>query len=45
MFIFDLGGELGCCINVVKLFQQAGYVVKPTAPDSLHQNGPGEHPH
>ncbi len=42
---FDLGGELGHCTDVVKLFQQAGYAVKPTAPDSLHQNGPGERPH
>jgi len=42
---FDLGGELGCCTDVVKLFQQAGYAVEPTAPDSSHQNGPGECPH
>jgi len=32
---FDLGGELGHCTNVVKLFQQARYAVKP----------PGECPH
>jgi len=42
---FDLGGELGHCMDIVKLFQQAGYAIKPTAPDSSHQNGPGEHPH
>jgi hypothetical protein len=42
---FDLGGELGRCDDVVKLFTNAGYHVEPTAPDSSHQNGPGERPH
>jgi len=42
---FDLGGELGHCIYIVELFQQAGYAMELTAPDSSHQNGPGEHPH
>jgi hypothetical protein len=42
---FDLGGELGRCDDVVQLFTNAGYHVKPTAPDSSRQNGPGEHPH
>jgi len=42
---FDLGGELGRCAEIVTLFQHAGYAVEPTAPDSSHQNGPGEHPH
>jgi hypothetical protein len=42
---FDLGGELGRCNDVVQLFTNAGYHVKLTAPDSSHQNGPGEWPH
>jgi hypothetical protein len=42
---FDLGSELGHCDDVVKLFTNAGYHVESTAPDSLHQNGPGEWPH
>jgi hypothetical protein len=33
---FDLGGELGRCDDVVKLFTHAGYIVEPTAPDSSH---------
>jgi len=40
-----LGGELGQCAEVVTLFQNAGYAIEPTAPDSSHQNGPGERPH
>jgi hypothetical protein len=42
---FDLGGELGHSPAVVKLFEDAGYSVEPTAPDSSHQNAPGERPH
>ena len=42
---FDNGGELGKCREVVDLFEKAGYHVEPTAPDSSHQNGPGERPH
>jgi hypothetical protein len=42
---FDLGGELGRCAEVVQIFENAGYLVEPTAPDSSHQNGPGERPH
>jgi hypothetical protein len=42
---FDLGGELGRCHDVIQLFTNAGYNVEPTAPDSSHQNGPGERPH
>ena len=42
---FDLGGDLGRCSDVVTLFQQAGYAIEPTAPNSSHQNGPGERPH
>jgi hypothetical protein len=42
---FDLGGELGLCDDVVQLFTRAAYHVEPTAPDSSHQNGPGERPH
>ncbi len=41
----DQGGELGHCIDVVCLFESAGYTVEHTAPDSSHQNGPGECPH
>jgi len=40
---FDLGGELGHCMDIVELFQHAGYAMEPTAPDSSHQNDPGEH--
>jgi hypothetical protein len=29
----------------MKLFETAGYKVEATAPDSSHQNGPGERPH
>jgi len=32
---------LGCCTEVVTLF----HAIEPTAPDSSHQNGPGEQPH
>jgi len=42
---FDLDGELEHCTKVVELFHQAGYAVELTAPDSSHQNGPGECPH
>jgi hypothetical protein len=42
---FDLGGELGSSNKVVKLFEDAGYSVEPTAPASSSQNGPGERPH
>jgi len=41
----DQGGELGRCPAVVSLFEQAGYSIELTAPDALHQNGPGERPH
>jgi hypothetical protein len=42
---FDLGGQLGRCADVIQLFTNAGYIVETTAPDSSHQNGPGERPH
>ena len=42
---FDLGGELGHSTKIVKLFEDASYAVEPTAPNSSHQNGPGECPH
>lgn len=42
---FDLGGELGHSPAIVKLFEDAGYHVEPTAPDASHQNAPGERPH
>ena len=41
----DNGGELGNCRAIVDLFENAGYAVEPTAPDSSHQNGPVERPH
>jgi len=41
----DQGGELGHCSEVLHLFESAGYSIELTAPDSLHQNGPGEHRH
>ena len=41
----DGGGELGRNREVLKLFKKAGYDVERTAPDSSHQNGPGERPH
>jgi hypothetical protein len=42
---FDLGGELGRCDEIIQIFRSTGYIVEPTAPDSSHQNGPGERPH
>jgi len=42
---FDLGGELGQCTEVIELFCLAVYAIETTAPDSSHQNGPGERPH
>jgi len=41
----DHGGELGCCPNILVLFESAGYSVELTAPNASHQNGPIEHPH
>ena len=41
----DLGGDLGKSTDIRNHFEEAGYVVEPTAPDSSHQNGPGERPH
>ena len=41
----DPGGDLGGCRAIVDLFENAGYVVEPTAPNSSHQNGPCECPH
>jgi hypothetical protein len=32
-------------VDVIQLFTNAGYIVETTAPDSSHQNGPGERPH
>jgi hypothetical protein len=40
-----LEGELGRCQEVLDLFTQAGHAVKPTAPNSSHQNGLVERPH
>jgi hypothetical protein len=42
---FDLGGELGRSPDVVRLFEQAGYSVEPTAPASSSSNGSAERPH
>jgi hypothetical protein len=41
----DLGGELGHSEEIIKLFENAGYVIEGTAGASSHQNGPGERPH
>jgi len=41
----DQGSELGHCPEVVQLFEAAGYTVELIAPDSSHQNSPGERPH
>jgi len=41
----DQGGELGCCPDIIALFESTGYSVELTAPDSSHQNGPIERPH
>jgi hypothetical protein len=41
----DNGGKLGNCCTVVDLFENAGYAVELTAPDSSHQNGPTKRPH
>jgi len=41
----DQGGKLGRCPDIVTLFKSAGYSVELTAPDSSHQNRPGERPH
>ena len=42
---FDPGGDLGGCTEIVDLFENAGYKVEVTAPDSSHMNGPVERPH
>jgi hypothetical protein len=41
----DLGGELGSCLEIIELFEKAGYKIEMTAAQSLNQNGPGERPH
>jgi len=41
----DQGGELGCCPDIIMLFESEGYSIKLTAPDASHQNGPGEQLH
>lgn len=41
----DQGGDLGGSSEFRRLFEEAGYTVEPTAPDSSSQNGPGERPH
>ena len=33
------------CREIVKLFENAGYIIENTAHSSSHQNGPGERPH
>ena len=41
----DLGGELGQSQEVKDLLEKHGYSVRPTAPESSHQNSPAERPH
>jgi len=41
----DQGGELGCCLDIIMLFESVGYSIKLMAPDASHQNRPGEQPH
>ena len=41
----DQGGDLGGSSDFRRLFEEAGYTIEPTAPDSSSQNGPGERPH
>jgi len=41
----DLGGKLGRARGVRNYFEKAGCKIEPTAANSSHQNGPGEHPH
>jgi Reverse transcriptase (RNA-dependent DNA polymerase)/GAG-pre-integrase domain len=41
----DGGGELGKCREIHETFNNFGYQVQLTGPDSSHQNGPGERPH
>ena len=41
----DMGGELGNSPEIRNLFEQAGYDVQATAPNSSSSNGPGERPH
>ena len=42
---FDPGGDLGKSSAVIKLFEDAGYKIEPTAPDDSSANGLGERPH
>ena len=41
----DGGGELGKSIDIREAFENFGYAIQPTGPDSSRQNGPGERPH
>jgi hypothetical protein len=41
----DGGSELGKCREIHETFNNFGYQVQLTGPDSSHQNGPGERPH
>ena len=41
----DGGGELGKRREIHETFNNFGYQVQLTGPDSSHQNGPGERPH
>ena len=41
----DGGGELGRSADVHRTFNNFGYRVEMTGPDSSNQNGPGERPH
>ena len=41
----DGGGELGKSSDIRDTFENFGYAIQPTGPDSSRQNGPGEQPH
>ena len=43
--MMDLGGELGKNKAVLELLKKHDYDIRPTSPDSSHQNTLGEQPH
>jgi hypothetical protein len=45
MSVWTFGGELGSCLEIVGLFEKAGYKIETTAAQSSNQNRPGEQLH